>query len=246
MASEANVATSKGYVTITRDKPTEDPPGSAKALQKIQLIYKLVDDAQCSEVASAPTETQQYFQILKDSNFVAENAVACRWTLTAIQGKSIRVSLDVNSPIADKQCITVSNAVTEGDPEPQTICGTTGKNIFTSAVGKGVNIEYESPIVDGKPSNTNFKVTYQLVSTAEVNDPRCADAPQPPKSEVQSFPIAKSGTTIPADLRCMWNIESTESKNIRVSLKVITRVAICNDDVELGLRAMSLHVCAPH
>ncbi|VDP77837.1 unnamed protein product [Echinostoma caproni] len=118
---------------------------------------------------------------------------------------------------AKDQCISVSNADSSA---AQRICGKEGDNMFTGGVGKDVTIEFFGPTED--KLMPNFKVYYQLKdeNTDTVNPAECNVIPGPPTNQDQSFTVAKSGDTIPADLTCTWNIATSGGKNIRVGLNV--------------------------
>ncbi|VDP94159.1 unnamed protein product [Echinostoma caproni] len=146
--------------------------------------------------------------------------MACAWDLKGAAGKQIQVSLTAASAETREQCVTVYNRDAADNTAVKKICGEEGNNKFTGNLGKDVTVEFENP-KDSDKSIKNFKVHYQLVKNADPMNPAgCNVIPGPPANQDQSFTVAKSGDTIPADLTCTWNIQTSDGKNIRVSLNV--------------------------
>ncbi|VDP89832.1 unnamed protein product [Echinostoma caproni] len=189
--------------------------GAAAADKDISLSYKLVSDAQCTANANAPTDQPQSFKITQADQIVRE--IACFWELKSAPSKRIQITLEPTSANNKDQCIMV-NLINNKDPAAaKTICCEKENNIYKGEMGKDVIVVFESPKGSDDTYVKNFQVTYQLDT---VQDNKCAEIPGPPTNSDQSFTVAKSGATIPADLICNWTIPTSNGKNIRVSLDV--------------------------
>ncbi|VDP71534.1 unnamed protein product [Echinostoma caproni] len=151
-------AESKSVVRIQRKYPAD-----TKDMQKIELNYQLVNDAECTEDIKKPTDTLQSFDIAKSSGAIKAE-ISCVWELETTAKKNIEISLNVQSPATDAQCVKVSNAASSGNAATKTICGKSEQNTFTGDAGSNVLVAFDGPKSGAENQIQNFKVNYRLLS----------------------------------------------------------------------------------
>ncbi|VDP83697.1 unnamed protein product [Echinostoma caproni] len=142
-------------ITIEFEAPKD--PSQMMSNFKVYYVYDTVSDERCGQVPGKPTTTDQYFMVAQTGDVIPKGLL-CLWSIPTSDGKGIRVSLDVQSPKTDTQCVAVANADQTG---ASIICGKQQNNTFTSSPGKGALVAYADELAGGT-QQSNFKIHYQL------------------------------------------------------------------------------------
>ncbi|VDP85303.1 unnamed protein product [Echinostoma caproni] len=141
----------------------EAPKDTGKTgVKKFEVTYQAVSDTRCTDTPNPPTNVVQSFKVVKDVETIPADLV-CAWNISTTANKNLRISLNVNSPSTDSQCVTVSN---DDNSNEKKICGKEKENEYVSN-GKGVHITFEQQAT----SLPNFEIFYKYGATSS---PFCA------------------------------------------------------------------------
>ncbi|VDP71579.1 unnamed protein product [Echinostoma caproni] len=121
-----------------------------------QLVSDKVENNRCNEIPGPPTNNDQSFTVAESGDTIPAGLV-CTWNISTSGGKSIRVSLDVEPPKTEKNCIRITNEDKSGAKE---ICGKEQSSTFTSN-GLGVVVSYDGKTA-ASADQANFKIHYQF------------------------------------------------------------------------------------